>query len=112
MKSFFIINAKWLLVFVNVLGLFFFSCSKENHDVPPSLKQIIANNSSCECNPFIDEYLYKNETVYLQSCGGPACDCTVTFYDSNGERMSTEPGYVPSGFIQESKLVKHVWSCK
>lgn len=109
-----LINMKIIYTFCLVLSVLFFSeCSKENQNLqnlPDSLKEIIAKTTDCSCNPFINEYEWRNETVYVSSCGGPACDCYSFYYDENGEQIKMDSAS-SFNFQDSAKLIKHVWSC-
>jgi hypothetical protein len=98
-----------LLLFAFVL----LSCKREKWaDVPEPLKAIITNTKDCACEPYIDKYLWRNQTVYLSSCGGPTCDCLTVYYDEAGKEFKMDSGYYPDQFRQEAQLIKHVWRCK
>src|SRR5437763_16984954 len=90
-----------------------FSCKQEKLNVPEPIKAVIANNSkNCTCDPFLDKYLWRNPTIYLSSCKGPACNCTTVYYDAIGKIFQMDSGYSPDQFRQEAQLVTHTWSCK
>jgi hypothetical protein len=101
--------------FIFITFLFIFSCSKENKekvDVPEPLMEIITNNNNCACEPFIDQYFWRGQTVYIFTCKGPTCLCAVSFFNEKGETLELEPGYTFSDFHQESKLIKNIWTCE
>jgi hypothetical protein len=95
-----------------ILSVFFYSCAKEKQDLPRPLKDIIASTTNCACEPYIDEYLWRNKTVYLMSCAGPSCNCITVYYDENGVEMNVDAGYSPADFRKDAKLVADVWRCK
>ena len=86
------------------------ACTKSKvTDLPDSLKTYTLLISHCNCDPFIDEYRWKGETVYLQSCNGPNCDCTTTFYNDKGVKMNLNMTY--DQFRLESTFIKNAWTC-
>ena len=103
-------TASCLLLFIFLL----LSCKRDKtiSELPQPLKTFIANSKDCTCEPFIDKYLWRNQTVYLSSCGGPTCDCITLYYNEQGEKMNMDSGYYPDQFRQEAQLVKHVWRCR
>jgi len=93
----------------------FYSCSKENPDsseVANLIKTLKLQNPGCTCDPYLDQYSWRNETVYVLLYGGPACDWFPTFYTAKGQKFTLSPGYSFDDFIQESVFTKSVWSCK
>jgi len=101
---------KVYLVFL-LTGLLLFSCAKEN-DTPQAIKELIKNYSHCECDPFIDKYLWKGQEIYLSSCRGPACNCITLYYDKNGREFKMAEGYTNDDFRKDTKFLKSVWYCK
>lgn len=95
-----------------VFCLFFYSCSRDKTDAPKAIKELISKINNCTCDPYIDEYLWRDKTVYIQTCGGPACNCIVSYYNKKGEEFKMDAGYTFDNFRQESRLVKHIWTCK
>jgi hypothetical protein len=90
-------------------------CNTNN--VPACVKRIIADakkNSPADAPLQIDEYLYRNERVFLFTA--PCCDQYNTLYD-----MKCNPVCAPTGgitgkgdgkcpdFIAEAKLVRTLW---
>ena len=106
---------KFLLVIILIMSSFYFSCSKDNTSMPDAINKLISTlksqNPDCECNPFMNQYSWENKTVYVSSCGGPACDCIATFYDSAAQKINLDSSSYQQ-FFQQSKFVKNVWTCK
>lgn len=98
------------------LGPLFLSCSKESIDIPKEIEMLISDlkstNPDCTCEPYLDQYLWRNETVYVLGYKGPACDWFPVFYDSNGQPFTLESGYTYNTFLQESNFQRTVWRCK
>jgi len=92
--------------------VFFYSCSKDKIDAPDAIKALIAKYTNCECEPFIDEYTWRREIVYLSACGGALCNCKTLYYDKDGTEFQMDSGYTPDNFRQEATLLKHTWTCK
>jgi len=94
------------------LILAFSSCSESSLEIPDKLQDIVASQKNCTCNPYIDQYLWQNKTVYVLGNNNPACDSRFIYYDGNGKEMVMEPGYTHAEFMNASKFLKHVWKCK
>ncbi|WP_207534845.1 hypothetical protein [Desertivirga arenae] len=104
---------KTSFLLVLVISLITSACEKEKKEteVPVAIKKLIETyDDNCVCQPFISEYKWKNETVYLSSCGGPACDCTTTFYNAQGTEINMPTNN--NEFQSQSTFVKEVWTCK
>ena len=91
----------------------FLSCSKETKEkeTPEAVKALMAGNESCVCEPYIDQYLWKGQTIYYLGYKGPTCNWFPTFYDDKGERINMEWDYIVNHFAAESQLIKRIWSC-
>lgn len=91
----------------------FLSCSKENKEkeTPEAVKSLMAGNENCVCEPYIDQYLWRGQTVYYLGYRGPLCNWFPTFYNDKGERIEIDPDYAVNHFIAESKLIKRIWAC-
>lgn len=102
-----------ILIFLSPL---FFSCSKESIDTPKQIEILISDlksaNPDCTCEPYLNQYLWKNETVYVLGYKGPTCDWFPIFYNSNGQPFTLEQGYTYERFLQESSFQRTVWRCK
>lgn len=91
------------------------SCDKSQEtvakDIPPAIQALIAQNSSCTCDPYIDQYEWKGQTVYVSSCKGPACLCSASFYDAAGNPLGEGQSLSLNTFRQEARFIGNVWSC-
>lgn len=92
-----------LVAFV-LLFVFITGCSKNANNLPASLQEL-TKQTNCTCNPFLDEYAMNGATIYMYSCGGPACDCVTNYYNAKGETFQLATG-------QPIAFVRHIWSCK
>lgn len=101
---------KYLTFFM--LILFFVSCTKEKLDAQLILKDVIAETGDCTCEPYINQYLWKNKTVFVRAFRDPACDTRPSYYDKNGVEFEMEQGYTLDQFLKESSLTKKVWTCQ
>jgi len=95
-----------------LLSLFFYSCSKQKLDAPEAIKELISKNTSCTCEPYIDQYFWRGQTVYVLASKGPACDSRPVYYNENGEEFNMDLGYTFESFRQEGHFVKNIWTCK
>ena len=116
-----IFTAKRTVVFISALCVifftsFFFSCSKEKLGIPMAINDLILDLQlkypACTCEPYIKQYVWRNEDVYVLAYKGPACDWFPGFYHSSGRIFSLDPGYTYQAFLQESRFEKTVWTCK
>ncbi|MEO8795889.1 MAG: hypothetical protein ABI390_10500, partial [Daejeonella sp.] len=102
-----------IFIVIFLITIVLFACHKREEILPLTIQELIATNqNNCSCNPYINQYNWKNATVYVASCGGPACDCTISFYDEKGNAFQLKNGYSYSDFQKDANLVKSVWSCK
>jgi hypothetical protein len=110
----------------------FFGCSKGQTEVqkkeieveieiPQAVKELIndfkVNQPNCSCNPYIVQYIWRNENIYVLAYNGSSntgyiCDWIPTFYHSDGQKFTLESGYTYEKFFNDSRLIKTVWSCK
>lgn len=99
-------------VFLSLLlsGLIFSSCSKEEQ--APEALQALTKNTNCTCEPYVNQYLWKGKTVYVLAYKGPYCTWTAGYYDENGTKTDMEAGYSYYTFLDESQLIKNIWTCK
>ena len=92
------------------------SCAKDKEEIPDGLPEVIrqleSNSGTCDCAPFIDQFLWKNKTVYLLRYRGPVCNWIPTFYDEQGHPFLLESGYSFESFLQVGKRIIEVWSCQ
>lgn len=101
-----------LLVFSSL----FYSCSKEEVDTSDAIKELVADlkaqSPNCACEPYLDQYTWKGEPVYVLAYKGPTCDWAPAFYDANGQTFTLPAGYSFDQFLQESTRVKNTWTCR
>ncbi len=97
---------------LSIMSLLAYSCQKEREELPEPLKIMVETYKSCQCDPYIDQYLWKNKKTFISTCGGPACDCTVSYYDEKGVQFQMEPGYSFTNFRSESTFIRRAWTCK
>ena len=112
-------NRKTYLTLFSIFTIFIFfsySCSKENTEVSDQVNKLTeslkSQNPNCKCEPYLSQYLWRNETVYVLGYKGPACDWFPIFYNSDGREFTLQVGYTYEKFIQESTFIRNVWSCK
>lgn len=103
------------IVVVIVLITGFIACSKntkeEQQQVPPSIQKIITDNSRCMCLPYIKEFSWRGEVVYLLGFRGPACSWFPSYYDASGATITMAAGYTLNDFLSETQFIKTVWQC-
>jgi hypothetical protein len=89
------------------------ACTKENLDIPPAIQERV-DNEGCDpsCPSFLDKYLWHNQTVYILSCSGAACNCRVSVFDAQGNELNPmSVSYNFSHFTAEAELQSHLWRC-
>ena len=91
----------------------FVSCTKENNEkeTPETVKALMGDSENCVCEPYIDQYLWKGQTVYYLGYKGPLCNWFPAFYNDNGESIEMDPDYAVNHFKADSKLIKRIWTC-
>jgi hypothetical protein len=94
-----------------LLATSFVSCNREATEIPAPIAALISAQTSCVCEPYIEQYRWKGKIVYISSCRGPACQCLVIFYNANGEAFQPGAGYSFDQFRQEAWFVRLVWRC-
>lgn len=91
------------------------SCDKSQESalgpIPPAILALIDKNSTCNCEPYIDQYEWKGQAVYVSSCKGPACLCGALFYDAEGNTIAQAQPLSLNTFRQEAHFVRNVWTC-
>lgn len=107
-----------LLAVICSICLVLLSCSKrqaydpqKDESIPVAIRAIISEGNNCACAPYIHEYQWREQTVYLYSCGGPACDCVTLYYDKAGQQITMPASYTPHEFQKEARLLREVWRC-
>jgi hypothetical protein len=92
----------------------FLSCSKENKEkeIPEAIKDLMEEaNKNCICDPYIDQYLWKEKIIYFLGYKGPVCDWIPTFYNEKSEQIIMEANYNLNQFFADSRLIKNIWTC-
>ncbi len=113
--------------FLIVLMIFilFTGCAKNQTEVdmaiPEPINQIVnqltINNPDCNCHPYIDHYIWKNQNIYVVAINdslniGYVCDWIPLVYDSNGKNIPLKPGYTYVNLVHNARFIKNVWACK
>jgi hypothetical protein len=88
-----------------------FSCTKNKQGLPEPLHEVIRSQTDCSCEPYINEYRWREQTIYVLAYKGPACTWIPTYYDGKGNIFNMEQGYTLDDFLGESSLIRHTWSC-
>jgi hypothetical protein len=104
---------KTILIPISVVLLYVTACSKKAADdqLPASLQKVIAQDTSCICDPYLKKYTWRNQVVYLLGAAGPACDWAPLYYTAVGEPLTMATGYTVDNFWKEAKIIKIAWSC-
>ena len=100
------------LLYGLLLSLAVPACKKSSIEAPEPIQQIMAQQTNCVCEPYIDQYTWRGKAVYVYSCNGPTCFCGAAYYDKEGNRITMPQDYSLNAFRQEAKFVRNVWRCK
>lgn len=105
--------------------LLFSACSKVEvqREAPQAIKDVIKDTElsapGCNCHPLINQYIWRNENVYvlayndsLSIAEGYICDWLPTFYNSNGQVFTLHENYTYETFLKEGRLIRNVWTCE
>jgi len=116
------INIIIVLVVISALA---FGCSKKQVQIQSTVPQAIndliedmeVNQPDCQCHPFISQYIWRNQNVYVVAINdalniGYVCDWIPVYYDSNGQKFTVENGYFYWDFLKDAQLVKEIWTCE
>ena len=116
------INIIIVLVVISALA---FGCSKKQVEIQSTVPQAIndliedmkINQPDCQCHPFISQYIWRNQNVYVVAINdalniGYVCDWIPVYYDSNGQKFTVENGYFYWDFLKDALLVKEIWTCE
>ncbi|MEO6329692.1 MAG: hypothetical protein ABIO55_12200 [Ginsengibacter sp.] len=102
---------KLFLSFI-VFSLFFNSCRKEAVNTPEAIKELTSTFPDCTCQPYINQYLWRNKTVYVLAFKGPTCDWRPGYYNESGEEFKMVSSYSFDNFLQEARFLNIIWTCK
>jgi hypothetical protein len=101
---------KFCLILI-IGSLFFYSCSKEKTDVPKGIAVLISKNADCTCDPYINQYLWRDKSVYALAFKGASCNWQPAYFDESGTEFSMVTGYSFDSFLQEAHFIKNIWIC-
>lgn len=97
---------------ITFLALLFSSCKKNglnNAEVPEKIRQLETKN--CTCDPYINQYTWRGQTVYMQGFSGPACNWYPLYYNQDGDKITMTTGYTLNDFEKEASFIREVWKC-
>lgn len=80
--------------------------------VQSEFNMAIDETQNCNCLPYVNEYLWKGEVVYVLAYAGPNCDWFPSFYNAGGSMFDLPDGYDYDRFIDNSQFVRRVWTCE
>lgn len=105
---------KTSLILAGIVLLYAAACSKKNPPdgpLPAPLQKMIAQDTNCVCEPFLEKLLWRNQVVYALGYTSATCDWTPFYYDAAGEPLVLPAGTTLGSFALEAKDIKRVWSC-
>ena len=71
-----------------------------------------SENPDCICEPHINKYSWRNQTIFVLAYKGPACDWMPVYYNQNLTEIKMETGYSFDNFLQESQFINNSWNCQ
>lgn len=99
-----------------LLSAFLFSCTKAEMDdipaLPNTIQEYIQTTENCTCDPYINLYKWNNKYIYVLAFSGPVCNTVASYYDEKGQLLADMYTYSFDKFINESRFVKNIWTCK
>ncbi len=97
------------------LFVFLFSCSKDQplltEDIEALVKSLETGSLDCSCDPFLDEYKLNKSAVYVLAFSAPNCNWVPTYYDENGQIITSLQSTNWSECLQAAQRVRNVWTC-
>lgn len=94
-------------------------------EAPAAIKALIKdyqaiNVSDCGCHPFIKQYIWRNENVYMLGYNGAlnvgfVCDWLPLFYNAAGQQFEIDGANSYQryqDFLRDSQFIKTVWACE
>lgn len=108
-KAFFVLSAGLLYLVLGLLP----ACSKKSSgdNLPAALQKLASQDTSCICDPYIEETQWRNQVVYFTGTRAPNCLSMPLYYNSDGVQIKMDSGYTYDDFSREAKFIKEVWSC-
>lgn len=115
-------QAKWqfrtfitLVVLSYCFSTVLFSCTKDQplltEEEKTLTERIAKDYPNCSCDPFVDEYRFNNQTVYVIAFASPLCNWLPAYYDDKGQPITALQSKNYNEFIQEAQRIRNVWTC-
>ena len=108
----------FLLLGFLIISPVFYSCSKEETQVPEAIKALVedlqAENPGCTCGPVLKQYKWHNEMIYVLEYRGDSsliCDWFPVFYKASGQKFTMDADSFDK-FLHERVFLKNVWTCE
>ena len=115
-----------LIIYLTVfmIAVLFAGCNKTvevDQSTPPAITQLvdemIHNNPSCNCHPYLDHYIWKGMNAYVVAVNdalniGYVCDWIPVIYGSDGKQVPIQPGYTLARIKSEGRFIGNVWTCR
>ena len=107
-------------LFFLVLSISLFSCIKEANCFPETtnseavqllIEELKAANPNCTCEPYLYQYTWKKQTIYVLAYAGPLCNTIPSYYNAKGEPLGNI-GFSYDEFLRQSQFIRNVWACK
>ena len=101
------------LLLALLLGTVFTACSKRsNFDKVPGPVQALIDSATCVCEPYVRQYLWRDQTIYLWGYTGPTCNWIPGYFDAEGKPVVMAENYNLYEFLEEASYVKLIWECR
>ena len=100
-----------------VFSLSFYSCTKDKINAPgatimETVSALKAENPDCTCEPYMNQYMWRDHIVYVLAYKGPLCNTFPSYYNKAGVQFNMAAGYTLDSFLAESHFLKNIWTCK
>ena len=101
------------LITLIIVSSIFLSCAKSKKDyvLPEKLQPLTYVSTGCVCQPYVKEYMWRFQVIYLYGSAGPTCQFAPLYYDIIGNPVTMPQGYSLDQFLAEATFVHLMWSC-
>jgi hypothetical protein len=112
-QIFFMLNLKTVILLIAVSAVFSLSCSKEDK-LPNTIQEMISQDNFCTCFSTVDKYKWKSSIIYYAPMNIFCCGTAevTSFYNENGEPIHNPEWSSLQQFLDESELIKNIYTCR
>ena len=107
---------RYLILLLALFVLSFTACKKDavvdDSGAEAVIVEVKAKNTDCTCDPYISQFIWKGQTIYVLAYAGPACSWTPGYFDASGQPITQPPWESNEAFARESKFIRLIWTCR